>query len=45
MNFWAKFGMLVVLFLIFDETESYLQRFFNGEPIFLEKESSDNQGE
>ena len=45
MNFWAKFGILVVLFLIFDETEEYVQRFFNGEPIFPEKDLSDNQGE
>lgn len=44
MNFWAKFGILVVLFLIIDETEPYMQRFLKGEPIFPEKELSGNQG-
>ena len=45
MNFWAKFGILVVLFLIFDETEEYVQRFFNVEPDLSENELTDNQGE
>lgn len=41
MNFWAKFGILVVLFLIVDEAEPYVQRYLKGEPIFPEKESSE----
>jgi hypothetical protein len=45
MNFWAKFGILLVLFLIFDETEEYVQRFFNIELDLSENEPSDNQGE
>ena len=45
MNFWAKFGILLVLFLIFDETEEYIQRFFNIELDLSENEPSDNQGE
>lgn len=44
MNFWAKFGILLALFLIFDETEEYVQRFFNIESDLSENELSDNQG-
>ncbi len=45
MNFWAKFGILVVVLLIFDEAEPYMERFFNGEPMIPDKDLSDNQGE
>lgn len=45
MNFWAKFGILVVLFLIYDETEPYMERFFKGEPMIPDKDLSENQGE
>ncbi|MBQ6944627.1 MAG: hypothetical protein IJN43_09905 [Ruminococcus sp.] len=45
MNFWAKFGILVVVLLIFDEAEPYMERFFKGEPMIPDKDLSDNQGE
>lgn len=45
MNFWAKFGILLLLLLIFDETEEYVQRFFNIDSDLSENEPSDNQGE
>ncbi|MBR6580553.1 MAG: hypothetical protein IKK66_04575 [Ruminococcus sp.] len=45
MNFWAKFGILLLLLLIFDETEEYVQRFFNIDSDLSENELSDNQGE
>lgn len=44
MNFWAKFGILVVVLLIFDEAEPYMERFFNGKPIIPEKDLSDIDG-
>ena len=45
MNFWAKFGILLLLLLIFDETEEYVQRFFNIDSDLSENKPSDNQGE
>lgn len=45
LNFWAKFGILVVLFLIYDEAEPYLSRLFKSEPMIPDKDLSDNQGE
>lgn len=42
MNFWAKFGILLLLLLIFDETEEYVQRFFNIDSDLSENEPSDN---
>lgn len=45
LNFWAKFGILVVLFLIYDEAEPYLSRLFKSEPLFTEEDSPETDEE
>lgn len=37
MNFWAKFGILVVLFLVFDGVESFFKRFCDYDDDFEDK--------
>lgn len=34
MNFWIKFGILLVLFLVFDGIEPYMQRFTDYDEDF-----------
>ncbi len=45
LGFFARFGILLALLLIFDETEPYIKKFFGDCSIFNDIELPENQEE